>query len=707
MGARIRAGISLACVCVGIAIGWELPGSLANTGWTGVALLILGAGLAGLSLALPRRVASALVCLGLLAASSGWSVVRLREPPAGTVGAVVSPADGAVVVRVLLLEDARGSEKSWSALAECREIWRGGTGEPAGGRVWLRVRSGQGPARRAGDRLIVRGEFEPVAEPGNPGEFDLARWARDRGIDGSLRVQSDLMVRPDESLPGVMDRVQSGALRIQSLLRARAGAIVAGALGNSGNDERELIGGLLLGTDPATPGEGLLAFYRLGMAHVLSISGFHLVVFAGAMLLLLRIFGDLGRLEPVLMAAAICVFLLLVPASAPLVRAAAILLTLLAAEALGRRYDGLTLLAWLACVVLIVRPSELWSLGFQLSFGLAGALVGLSGRLQGRLFPAPLGQNAVRVKASARVLGPLRGLVVTGILCWGLSAPWLAAQVGIFNPLAIITGIVVTPLVALILWVGYGVLLAGVLVPPLAPFAGVVLGGLASRCVAIVLWFDSLPGATVRLASLSLWWAGAATLLLVVWFAIGRLRVRGCWVFACLLAIWGACELGLGGRLAPGVEMRINVLALDRGKCAIVRTRDKNVMVGAGGSARALPATARELGAWKIDALILDPRDADSMRGAVAAIKCLAPDEMILEGASEAMDDPALTELVSQARMFRVRVRWEPDLESALKAAGTPEGGPLLSPWPKAEKRMRTIEVRGAARGAFAPEKDR
>ena len=107
-----------------------------------------------------------------------------------------------------------------------------------------------------------------------------------------------------------------------------------------------LLEALLLGERSGAFDEVQATFTRLGLAHVLAISGMHLVVVAAGCVWLVRLTGDRGGLESLAAALVVCIYLVLVPARAPIVRAGLGVLVFLVADAAGRRYDRITLLGF-------------------------------------------------------------------------------------------------------------------------------------------------------------------------------------------------------------------------------------------------------------------------------------------------------------------------------------------------------------------------
>jgi len=217
---------------------------------------------------------------------------------------------------------------------------------------------------RLGDRVRLIGNASALRPPMNPGAFDGPRWGAENNIGGRIFLDSDELITPIE---------HKHANPITHLL-ARADAWLTGRthawLGSTNTSpERALIAAMLLGDRSDELAETEQTFRRIGLAHVLAISGLHLSAMVYLSLLALRLTGDRPRLHALLLVLALGAYLLLVPARTPIVRAAILSLAIIASELAGRRYDRLTLLGWVMIAVLIWKPTEIFSAGFHLSFG--------------------------------------------------------------------------------------------------------------------------------------------------------------------------------------------------------------------------------------------------------------------------------------------------------------------------------------------------
>jgi competence protein ComEC len=320
-----------------------------------------------------------------------------------------------------------------------------------------------------------------------------------------------------------------------------------------------LVGSLLLGeTDPEL-GPIEQAFTRLGLAHVLAISGFHLVVMAGVGLFLIRLAGERGALEPLALAALVLFYLLIVPPGAPVVRAGVIVLALLLAEALGRRYDRISLLGWAGGGLVVWRPADAWSLGFQLSLGLTVVLLWLGRRAHERLWGIEILGTIDRPSWALVpwVMGHAKGLISSGVLCWVVSLPLLVERTGMVSPAAVVTTVVVTPLVSLMLGVGYVAIVVGMAVPGLAGVSGGVLREMGVLVLDVVNVFDGWSWSVVYLPRVGWAWAVGATGLGLYWFLHGHWRDWRAWGAAGILAVW----LGVGVQRAEGLPSGVALKA--------------------------------------------------------------------------------------------------------------------------------------------------
>ena len=629
----LRRGVwAFGLLAVGIVLGRELP-EISLPYW------LAAAGAAALGAAIARGRAS-LILLGMTFALLGaaWTHGRVHRAPEDWLPRVVGGAaeERAIVTLtgmvgedpLVQVDSPRWPEPGHPARRvqrwplEVRGLVVDGRVMAASGEVSVTV-IGPPLKIRAGEMVRVSGWWRPPGGPRNPSERDARLWAAQDGLAGSMVIDDARLVIAEPTPTGTGDR--AAATVALSLAWLRGG--FASLLEERGDDAaaptvredqtRATLTALLVGRyDPAVR-EVSNAWARLGLVHALSISGFHIMVFAWTVLLLVRLTGDRGWVEPVLVALLVVTYLLIVPARAPMVRSGVMVLVLLGAEALGRRYDRLNLLAWIGAALLIWRPLDLWDPGFQLSFGVTAALLWLAGPCHERWF-----QRGVRGRVRELDRGAVgwlgdkaKELLTAGIVAWGVSVPVVMYHAGVFSVLTPLTGVLVAPLVNLVLIVGYVTLAARLALRAVGRDASWLLTPLqtvADWLVQLTLWIDRVPGIVWYAPAVSGWWAAATTGVAVWW--VGPDRACGTrvwrWLATAACTAWLCATMVMVDRQEPRTLVRADALALGDGSCVLVRAGGAALLVDCGSKAEdrarwLIPRALRELGAWHIDAVVL------------------------------------------------------------------------------------------------------
>ncbi len=632
--ARARVYGLLACFVAGLALADALRASVSWPWW--IAAAACGIAAAGVAWTrwwiAPMLAASA--CLG-----GAWHVTRVVESRAGTFAAMLDTqgaAEPLLRLRGIALTSPAAATPPAGRLAsfsprpaaqrftfEAQAIESDGTWRPVRGRVWVRVAGAAPAALVAGERVELLGRFSPIEQAANPGATDIAAIAASRGFCGTLHVSDGTLARSLGVPDGALDRLRSWRLETLDGVRGRARTVLLNAAGDD-VAVRSLVLGLMLGEFDASQGEMVDAFARQGVVHVLSISGFHLSVMAGLAIVLLRLTGDRGWLEPLTVGALVLLYASIVPPQSPILRSAMMTALIIGGELTSRRHDRLTLLGWIALLLLIRDPMEAWSLGFQLSVGLTASLLWLTPHVREALMPSRL-RGTIRpghIRVRDRLVDGAVTAVAANVSCWLVSVPVLAARAGVLSPLAVITGLLLTPLATVLLWVGFLSLLAGVVVPGVEAWASGLIGLLASATIGVVQWFDALPGSSVRVPPISWAWTLATTAAVAMalrlgltgswpsrrrWAATGVVAACGCW----LVAEWAA-----GAGLAARTALRVDTLAVGDGTCHLLRSGRDAVLWDAagpdmGGPFSPIVAAARRLGVREVPLAVITHPDLD------------------------------------------------------------------------------------------------
>ncbi|MCU0835412.1 MAG: DNA internalization-related competence protein ComEC/Rec2 [Chromatiaceae bacterium] len=506
------------------------------------------------------------------------SLARQTLDVSGRVASLPSSTDGAVrfLFRVEATEQA-GVDAGFTGLVRLS---------------WYR----EAPPLRVGERWRLGVRLKPPHGYANPGGFDYERWLFQEGI----RATGHVLARPE---PLVLDP-GPGAYwidRWRQALRDHLDRVLAGGAGSA------LIQALVLGERGGIAPAHWEALTRTGTNHLIAISGLHVGLVAGLVLLLVRrvwaLSASLALNLAAPRAAAAAAFLAALAYSAlagfavSTQRALIMLAVVLMALGWARTLRPAAGISLALAGVLLLDPQAVLAVGFWLSFGAVAVLLYALGR---------------------RMAG---GGWWTR---WG-KAQW-AVGLGLL-PLLLLTfgrGSLIAPLVNLIAVPVFSL----VLLP--AVLAAALLSLVPGLALPLVLMAQLLDWAMQGLETLAGW----------SWSAVS-LSGRPGWVWAA--AFVGAALLlaprGLPGRWtglalllplalvrpslpAPG-EAELTLLDVGQGLAVVVRTREHVLVYDTGpafpsgfntGAAVVLPFL-HEIGVPRIDTLVLSHGDRDHVGG--------------------------------------------------------------------------------------------
>lgn len=457
---------------------------------------------------------------------------------------------------------------------------------------------------RTGDRLRVTGWFTPVRDAKNPGEADHRLYGAQDGALGSLSIEQPRNIVVLGHDPNLADGMRARAL---------------GVLGRAvrPDDARSHSGTtlemLLLGMDGRGSAELRTSFAEVGASHLLAISGFHLAVLAGCVLFTLRAMGDFRGLELVCVLVLIGAAMVVLPVRSSIVRSGVMVIVILGAELLGRRYDTLTLLAWIAMGLLVWRPLELFGLGFQLTIGITALLLWMSGVFHPWVVDPFEVRTAEQHRGTMwqRVRTSLRGYIAVCTVAVLVASPVVVYHTGVLSLLAPVNTALITPLVVVVLVMGYGALLLAAVAPALSDIGAFVATGFCEWLLASVGLMENIPCTTLHLPRVSLVWALAAVAASLYFVRLADLRAWRGWLALVLVWGWLCVEVMVAPRLSGSVgALRVDALHVGNGSCLLVRSGGDALLwdcgsLRAGLGERTIPRAFRDLGAGKIRQAII------------------------------------------------------------------------------------------------------
>lgn len=224
--------------------------------------------------------------------------------------------------------------------------------------VYISGIDGRKAVALTGRRVSATGEVSRPDGASDPGAFDYSLYLLSKDIRATLRVDAEQVISSGLR-PGGLYRI----LNIIAVFKYDYEQRILMQL-----DDRcaQMLLGILFGDDSFMDDELKTSFQQNGLAHLLAASGLHAGFVYGLFNVLMRKPSTVRGNIPVM--AVLVVYAALAGFSASVVRAVFMIIVHIVGRITHRRYDFLTCIAFCALVLLIYRPANIFSSGFQLSF---------------------------------------------------------------------------------------------------------------------------------------------------------------------------------------------------------------------------------------------------------------------------------------------------------------------------------------------------
>ena len=423
--------------------------------------------------------------------------------------------------------------------------------------------------------------------------------------------------------------------------RARAGANIDSLF----REDAPVVRALLIADTRNLPAELRDRYARAGLVHLLSISGLHVAIISGAVLLAFQMLRFGPRLSRWLAVAVTVLYVVAIGAPAPALRSGAMLAAATAAWALQRPVSGWATLAVGALIPLLVDPRTILDLGYQLSVSGFAALTAASLWCK-RFLPRDLG-GWRRKLATDITVSTIATLASAPLVAWHF------ARISLIAPL---TNIAAAPVVALM----QPALFLALVLSPFGAAAELAADGarvLVRALDGIAAAGSAVPGGSIVAApSFAVACLGGVAATCVVAAAGARNnRVRwfgGCLCAVTLMAWWPALPTKDRG-------MEIHMIDVGQGDAVAIRSpRGRWIVVDAGGGRaarnvgrRVVVPYLRRIGGDIVLFVMTHPHD-DHVGGAANLIDLLRPAEV--RDAAFAGTSPSYREALVAARERRV-----------------------------------------------------
>lgn len=365
-------------------------------------------------------------------------------------------------------------------------------------RVRISIRKGTAPP--VGAYITFRARLTPPLEPLRPGGYDFARDLYFQGIGATGFALGAIKITEAPAEPGFWLNYAATVQGIRDALDARIRVVIPG-------DRGSIASALITGKRDAITTPVNDAMYISSLAHVLSISGYHMALVAGVVFFVLRallaLVPSLARRHPIkkwsaagaLIAAA--GYLLLSGAEVATQRSFIMTAIVLVGVMADRPAITLRTIAIAAIAVLLLAPQSVVHPSFQMSFAATLALIAT----YERGLPWMASANTSRVTRIAMWGGrEVVTLVLASLVAGFATTPYAAYHFHRIAPYGVLANLLAMPIVS------FWVMPAGLLALLAAPFGfdgplWTLMGEGLDWMIAVAMFVAGLPGAVGRMAA--------------------------------------------------------------------------------------------------------------------------------------------------------------------------------------------------------------
>lgn len=375
-------------------------------------------------------------------------------------------------------------------------------GRPLSGGAYWTFYTDQPPAELLpGAEVSFRADLYHPGGAQNPGGYDFREALLQRGMQVGLYGNENLAIRTPEhfsvigSIAALRHRLSSSLVRVM------------------GEESGAYASALLLGLQSLVPSEDRQAFSRLGIAHILSVSGFHVGILISFLTLLFRLLRMRQSVRLMLYTLILGFYACLCGMAQPVIRASVFLLLMIEGRILNRPRSGLHILSATLWGMVILSPVQVTSASFLLSFS---AMFGL-------LWFSPV---AVR-------LNPFRNRILKTVfhsffLTFGIQLALLFPELLFFQRFPLLCFLINLPatLIASVLIVLDWLVLLLLPVPGLSALLAAPVSGLTGLLLKGIRFLGTVPGLSLWFPAPTIWTAAGVILLFAGAGAFYRLSAK-------------------------------------------------------------------------------------------------------------------------------------------------------------------------------------
>lgn len=249
-----------------------------------------------------------------------------------------------------------------------------------------------------------------------------------------------------------------------------------------------LLSAIILGKRQNLPQDLKNIFIQTGTAHILAISGLNVAIILFIFLIVLKILRIRRKLRYLVAMILLVIYCILTGSTPSVMRATIMGCIMLIGLILERELNIYNSLALSALIILLASPSQLFDLGFELSYICVLAIVILSPKIIDFFERIKFTKPKILVQSMSVSLAAWLGIL-----------PLTIYNFKIISPVTILANLVIVPLSSLITAVGFSFLIISSILPSLTSIFARSCELLTQLLIISTYWFSKLPFAYFRI----------------------------------------------------------------------------------------------------------------------------------------------------------------------------------------------------------------
>ena len=461
-----------------------------------------------------------------------------------------------------------------------------------------------------GNFITMRGTYEKGRGERNPGEFDYNKYLHSENISGTFKVYTAKQIIAIKQNPNLF---KNYIFQIRKNIKNRIDEL-------HNKETAALLRGLLLADRSGISYDVKTNFINAGVVHVLAVSGLHV---GYILIVFLLLFGRLNiYLKSILTVLGLILFVLITGMHASVVRASIMAVIIIIALLTNRSTNLINSISFAALLILIFKPNDVFTPGFQLSFSAVLSIAIIYPMLEKWIKQKQIENNFLKyvLLFSAISLSAQIG-----------TLPFTLHYFGKLSLIALFANLIVIPLIGFIVGNAIVTIIISVVFQPLAVLYANANNLMTHLLVAFVNWSGQIKYSFVWVNHFTILDSLAFYSVLIFWFYFNRkiVHTRIKIILPFLLVVnFIAFYSIVNKKLLPNNRLSVVMIDVGQGDSFLINFPDgKNALIDAGNRTiyfdngkRVIEPLLSYLGIKEINTAYVSHIDADHYGGFISLL---------------------------------------------------------------------------------------